>query len=202
MGKELFGEYKPQFVEFPATPRLIFINGATMPVYEYISPEVFIPRLKMLTSMINFRYFDAIAYNLKGGEFPAKLIRNFSGRALHAIPIEYHPSGKIATPIPKYLSDKRVLVIEDIFDTGISKDLMKFDCPNVHLVVMSQKIEVEDQSDHSNVTPLFLTVNKWQAGAGMNIEFENDPYFLPDTLRTFPGIVIRPPEEILKIYLG
>lgn len=187
-------------VEFPAKPNLIFLEKSQFPVYEYIPPEVFIPQLKIFTSMINFDEFDAIAYNLEGGKFPYQLMQTFSPRPFNAFPIKYHQSGKIEIPIPKYLYYKRLLVIEDIFDTGVSCNLMKTHCPGLHLAVMSQKIEVPNQAEPNNVTPVFLTVNKWQTGVGMNIDFKGDVYFPPNSFRTYCGIAIRPPPEVLKLY--
>lgn len=200
MTKELISEYKPQLIEFKAKPNLIFLERSHFPVYEYITPAVFISRLKIFTSMIDFDQFDAIAYNQKGGDMPFEMMLHFSPKLSNAFPIEYHQSGKIVTRIPKYLYYKRLLVIEDIFDTGTSNELMKSHCPDVHLVTMSQKIGVPGQTDSGNVTPLFLTINEWQGGAGMNIDFKGDPYFPRDAFRTYPGIVVRPPSEILKLY--
>lgn len=200
MSKEFISEYKPPMVEFSTKPTLIFLEKSHFPVYEYITPGVFIPQLKIFTGMINFDQFDAIANNQNGGGFPFEMMQCFSPKLSNAFPIEYRQSGKIVTPIPKYLYFKKLLVIEDVFDSGTSNELMKKHCPGVHLAVMSQKIGVPNQTSSDNITPLFLTINEWQAGAGMNIDFFGDLYFPMDSFRTYPGIVVRPPPEILKKY--
>jgi len=197
--KEILSSYLPRLVEFPSNPELIFIEKYRFPVYKYITPEEFLPELDILASKIDFKAYDGIAYNLGGGKFPYELIKSLYP-SVDAFPIEYHPTGRIVTPIPKYYYDKKLLVIEDIFDTGKSKHYMDQDCLNLQMIVMSLKLEVEGQIEPKNVIPVYLTVNKWQAGVGMDIDMEKDKYYLLHQFRNYPGIVIRPPDEILDLY--
>lgn len=198
-------KYEAPFFPFPQNPN--FVRKKNMLAHEYIPPNVFLRQLQEVCRMIDFSKFAAVVYNLKGGEFPAKIVAEIKRYREQMIPVEYHMSkdGKpvdVVKRIPKYLEDERVLVIEDVYDTGGVYQRMRQDCKDLHMLVMSYKLGVKNQIPPSeNVIPVFRTVNKWQAGMGMNIDYgEKDPFYQLDAFREYAGILVRPSDELLDKY--
>ncbi len=204
--RERFGltdNYEAPLISFPENPNLVMIDE--MPVYEYISPNQFIRQLKELAAKLDLHQFDNIFYNLNGGEFPAHLLAGLKVKGYEKgyTPIEYHMAKdsqpvRVVKRIPEWMKYQKNAVIEDVYDTGLSYLRMNEDSPDLTMFVMSLKVGVPNQVPQpESVIPLFRTVNKWQAGAGMNIGFDKDPFYPKDAFRTFPGVIIRPPDEVL-----
>lgn len=198
---ELPCSYEAPFVPFPENPELIWWEGSS--AFQYITPEQVYRQLNELVQRIDIDQYDLLAYNLNGGAFPARLFAGTKGFTGKMLQIEYHMAKNgspvsVVKRIPERFRDKKILVIEDVYDTGSVFNRMQEDCPALNFVVMSLKINVPNQIQPSeNVIPLFKTVNKWQAGVGMNINLENDPYYPQDAFRLYPGIVVRPSDEVL-----
>lgn len=206
---DLLPKYESPFVPFSETSSLISIDG--LPAYKYIGTDQLLRQLRLLAERIDFTKFDHIVYNLNGGAFLKDLLMalEIKGRWKGCSPIEYHgpKGGDPANPvvvdrrIPEEMHDERVLCIEDVYDTGLSYQRMVEDCPGLSMIVVSHKIGVPKQVPiPPSVLAVFRTVNLWQGGAGMNLGFEGDKYYPVEAFRHLPGIVIRPPDDILDQY--
>jgi len=189
MGKEnrLF-EYTPPFVEFPANPKIIEING--IKVYDYVSPDEMSNYIKEFSKTIDLNDFDVLLINQKGGRFFAETLmklQNYRGSFLN---VEYHRDHKIIIPVPEDIKKLRLGVFDDIWDSGGTPADILNDAPNSSFVFMTQKEGIEGQILIPRSRVAIQISNVWVGGCGMNLETEGDG--LPkDFARDYPSLIAK-----------
>ena len=182
--RELLPTISPRYFPFPADPETIIIDG--IPAYKYVD-ETDIQKLIMdFRSQINLNWYEAIFLNREGGiPFGVDVANG------HPVGfIKYKEDGEISIPIPGRLKYARILVLDDIYDTGITGSLIKLDAPNARLVYLTRKRDVPNLRSLEDTVWLSEIDKIWALGKGMNGEQPGDG--LPvDWGRTFPGIAAK-----------
>jgi len=162
----------PPFFEFSKNPKIFELDGH--PVYEYIQPHVMDKIIEQFSWQVNLNWFDKIVVNLKGGEYFAKSLAKLKNYQGEIINIEYHRDRKITIPVPSYLRDKRIGVIDDILDGGGTAEDILNDAPNASFIFLTKKIGIQDQIIIPRSLVALQISDVWVGGCGMNLESEGD----------------------------
>jgi hypoxanthine-guanine phosphoribosyltransferase len=191
MPSELVSHYEVPFVPFPENPKTINIGNHE--VYEYISPEAMRRYIEQFAERVDFNRFDAVVVNLNGGMFLFKQLASIKNYQKPPIFIEYHrPAngfGSIETiPVPKKLTDKNILIIDDIFDSGgVLRDIFAKVGRNSHAIVAVTKKGIEGQLKDPRIDVAVKIENVWVGGFGMDLGIDGEG----DLFRMHPGIVVK-----------
>ncbi|MDP3918165.1 MAG: hypothetical protein Q8Q30_03260 [Candidatus Woesebacteria bacterium] len=178
----------PPFFEFPKNPKIFELD--CHPVYEYIQPHVMDKIIEQFSWQVNLNWFDKIVVNLKGGEYFAKSLAKLKNYQGEIINIEYHRDRKITIPVPSYLRDKRIGVIDDILDGGGTAEDILNDAPNASFIFLTKKIGIQDQIIIPRSLVALQISDVWVGGCGMNLESDGDG--LPENFtRKYKGLVAK-----------
>lgn len=178
------------YIPFPDNPQKIKVHGYT--VYKYISAAAMNSYIGDLSEKVNLREFDNVIVNLFGGlelfwdlatlqDYPnppsmVRYIRTDSGVG-EVIPV--HPS----------LKNKKVLLIEDILDRGLTiQEILKHLGEGSRCVVAVTKKGIKDQILDERVDSAAFIDNVWVAGKGMDAGFKDEG----STFRHYRGLVAVP----------
>ncbi|MFV1917689.1 MAG: hypothetical protein ACC618_04395 [Patescibacteria group bacterium] len=186
------GNSEIPFIPFPEDPNFIELDGQK--VIDYISPEVISTRIKTISGLVNLVDFDSVVVNAKGGWFlyhKLARLQNFGGQPVE---VAYHRPQEsygaiVVKQIPEELKNSRLLMIEDILDTGGVLDAMMKDAPNSTAVVAVRKRNIPSQIQTPNTFVAVETENYWLGGFGMDFGVDGYPTDFP---RNYPGIVVMP----------
>ncbi|HKB88225.1 MAG TPA: hypothetical protein VKC53_01110 [Patescibacteria group bacterium] len=185
---QLTFKFDTRYLRFPEEPKKINIGGFEF--YDYISPQAMNAIIQNFSDHINLRMFDEVLVNQSGGDHFAKNLAYLQKYDRKIIDINYARGGKIKTPVPDHLRDKKIAIIEDILDGGGTAQRMVEDAPNATILFMTQKINVPNQMPIDHKLVALLIDNVWVGGFGMNIDDEGDS--LPkDFLRDYPGLAAK-----------
>jgi len=189
--------YEAPFVSFPQNPRLIELDGFS--VLDYISPEYMNLRIRDLSSRIKLDDFDRVVVNAKGGWFLYYELARLQLPRQRPIEVVYRRPPQaygaiVDNPIPSALREKRLLIVEDILDSGGVLETMMRDAPNSTCLVAVKKRNIPNQIQTANTYSCVETDNLWLGGCGM--DFGNESYS-ENFPRSYPGIVVMP-ELLIK----
>ena len=180
----------PPFYPLPEFPKTLSLDG--IPVAEYISPEKLDRNLRFLSQKVRLKDYAAVVVNLSGG-WPLYLrlvrLQNFIPTT-HTV--EYHRSkngysADVVVPIPGFLAGEKILIVEDVYDTGGTLKAMFEHAPHADAVVVVRKIGIPNQIPVPRVKAAVITQNAWLGGMGMNFG-AGFPRNFP---RNYPGIVTK-----------
>lgn len=185
------------FVKFPENPRVVTVGG--FKVLEYLSPAEITRYLDRLASFVRFKDFDEVLMNLNGGSFVFDYIGRVTCYNKPAIPIEYHKTDdeagvEVVRPVPESLWGRRVLIVDDVHDTGrvLEKILEDTHSPTARAAVIVSKEGVEDKVPIGNIAVGVRIENRWVGGCGMDLGIEKKH---DDCFRKYHGIVVKIPDE-------
>ncbi len=188
---ELVSRYKTPFVPFPENPKTIKIGQ--FEVFEYISPEMMLKYIRQFAYKVDFNEFNHVAVNLNGGLFLFNELTKIKGYDKPPILIEYHRPqngfGSIETiPVPKELSDKKILIVDDIFDSGgVLKGIFAKVGQDSRAIVAVTKNGIEGQLKDPRIGVAVKINNVWIGGYGMDLGVKGEG----QVFREHPGIVVK-----------
>lgn len=186
---ELSRNENPLYVPY-IEAQLIEVDGYQ--VYPYISPKDMGLLIEDLARKIILNDFEHVLYNNDGGKFLFEALSELQGYDDKPIEIEYHPTYddnliRVDKAVPSELKEEKLLVIEDVYDRGITLAQIKADAPNSTIVVAVKKINVPNQIIIPGVYVGVEVDNHWLGGVGMNF----GPGYPEDFPRNYPGVVIK-----------
>lgn len=162
-------------------------------VLPYVSPEEMGVYLEQLSSRIRLSDYDSIIVNASGGLFLFDVLCYLQDYYPVPYIVEYHrPDGgyacRVDVPIPDEAKVGRILVVEDIWDSGGVLKRIKEDVPAAEIAVVVKKVGVANQINVDDVYVALNIVDAWVGGCGLNFGGE-----YPDNFpRSYPGLVIKP----------
>lgn len=200
--------YSPDSTPYPKPPeiskrKIILHHG--LPAWQYISERQLNSYERELFRKFNPNDYEGVLVNMNGGKGIAdKANKHFNYKG----PVGYcaykEPKGGfgaiICQEIPYDFLGKRVVIYEDVYETGgvITEMRRKLD-PNSLTVFVTQKDRI-DQLYIPNTLSAFKSVPEWIAGESMNIDYDGDEFYPADSFRDYKGIVIRPDRNTLLEY--
>lgn len=196
MTTEIVSAYEPPFILFPENPTVINIGGYD--VYEYITPEQMDKYFREAADRLgDLSQYDYIVYNENGGRYVAEHLFEVKRHEGPAIPIKYHhPYGgevKIVRGVPDDIrAGMKVLVVEDILDSGQTIEFIEKDCNGADITVFCpvHKTGVEGQILPRNFIGAVKIPDHWVGGCGMDIGV-NETGIDEEAFRNYFGVVVK-----------
>src|SRR5258706_5446229 len=165
----------------PINPHGIELSGRK--AFEYISLKAMETELEIVSKELSIgnRGYKDIVVNTKGG-FPfSHHLHRLNAQEMPANPtfVEYH-SSSVINPIPETIGqDEKILIIDDICDTGMTLFKMLYDHPNADILVVILKSGVPNQipvwKKVENFWAVFITENLVLGGMGSDFGNWIDP---------------------------
>lgn len=164
--------YSAPFIPFPSNPKAIELSDLT--IWEYVPGEDMNRHVESLIKSLSLNEFDFLAINNNGGSWLGRKILDSS--YFNHIPwfyIEYHRpkdgfSANATAPIPNELSNARILVAEDVIDSGGVAQAIRKDAPNSTIAAVVRK-RVLGQINVPGVYTAIEVENRWLGGVGMEM---------------------------------
>jgi hypoxanthine-guanine phosphoribosyltransferase len=179
------------YFPFPDNPKTITVGNIR--AQEYISPLQMEGLIKTLSNKISLKKYEAVLVNMNGGMFLYYYLSRLQNYKKSSIQIEYHRPQEgygavIKIPVPKKYKDKKVLIIDDIYDTGgVFQEIMKNVDSSSQAVVLVTKKDIPNQIKIPNILIGVIIDNKWVGGSGMDLGIPGEE----NTFRNFPGLVVK-----------
>lgn len=200
----LIPDYVPH-IRFSEKNRQELIWYAKLPIHPYISPKELTKHIKEAAEQIDFSKYDATLVNMKGGKYFLDRLMALKGRPKDLVEVEYHePEGGfgaiVVIPVPNRLKGAKVLVVDDIRDTGgTSKKIAEDVAGETHFAFELTKDNIPGQIILPHTIVGIKIDRVWVAGAGLDISTpKNDQFYPKDAFRDYPGIVVRPDDDTLR----
>lgn len=108
----------PEYIPFPDSPRKIKMLDHE--VYNYVSPAEMDTYVKALSERNNFRDYDAVLVNLWGGWELFNDLRKLQKYPKWPYMCEYHHGGVETIPVDPVLRRKKVLIVDDSSESGLT----------------------------------------------------------------------------------
>lgn len=172
------------YVPFPQNPERITIGG--FEVVKYIPSEqmaLFIDKLSQRNPM---REFDEVLVNWRGGWELFVELKNRQNYRKWPYQCEFHRHGRITMPVEKFLYNKKVLIVDDSSESGLTlKEIFRWVGPESQAVVAVARL---NSSYHDPWVDSAVIVDdvKW-GGMGMDIGLPGEKQIF----RQYRGIVAR-----------
>lgn len=179
---ETLATHKPRFYGPPKNPETIVCMG--IPMVVYLGPEILIPEVDHFIDLLSpLQDFEAILPNNNGGGWlTGKTLARHDRTGVPIVPIEYHRnkggfSCSVTTRVPEHLRRKRVLIIDDVYDSGGTAMKMKEDTPNATMIFVLRKT-VEGQLLIPDAYWAFEANDTWFGGAGMRLTDDPEKVYI------------------------
>lgn len=191
MAHELPSNNEIPYIPFPENPKTIKVGDFL--VHEYVSPIRMRTYVENLSDQVNLRNYEDVLVNMNGGMFLFEWLSLYQAYQRDPVIIEYHrpPKGYgalIKTEVPKEYQNKKVLVIDDIYDTGgVLQAIMKRVSPSSNAVALITKNGISNQIQLNNIIIGLRIDPKWVGGVGMDLGIKGER----NTFRNYPGLVVK-----------
>jgi uncharacterized protein len=188
---EFVSVFETPYVPFPTTPETIEVGGHS--VHEYISPEKMEQIIENLSGQIDLHKFEGVLVNMNGGMFLFEQLSCLQGYRQEPVIIEYHRPKEaygaiVVTPVPPELKGKRLLVLDDIYDSGGTLRAVIEDAgSSSQAVALVIKNGIPDQIKIPNILIGERIDNKWIGGCGMDMGLAKEG----DCFRCHPGLAVK-----------
>lgn len=180
---------------------IIYHKG--LPAWKYVSREQIEGYQNSLFLKFDLKQYEGAIINMAGGEGignDAIKFQKYIGPVGYAAYKE--PTGGfgaiIKQEIPEFLLGKKVVIFEDVWETGGVITEMRKKLDPASLTVFLTRKDRDDQLYIPNALYAFTSVPEWIGGRRINIEYPGDKFYPKDAFRDLDEIVIRPSEEILQ----
>lgn len=178
------------YAPFPKHPEKT--NIVDFEVYKYIEADQMDKYIKDLSDRNSLRNYDQVLVNWRGGWDLFIGLKNIQGYKKWPYICEFHRTDagiSITKPVDSSLKNRKVLVVDDVFDRGLTiNSIFDFVGQESRAVVAVWKDGVAGQIDNPRVDAAVITDNKWLGGVGMNMGLKGEK----EILRRYSGIVVKP----------
>lgn len=190
MAGERLQKYEIPYVPFPKNPQKVTMLD--FEVFKYVEGSEMKKFIKQLSDRNSLRDYDEVLVNWRGGwELFVALARLQNYPRWPSI-CEIHRSDfgtYITKPVDNFLRRKKVLVVDDIFDRGLTMiEALRYVGPESRGVTAVWKDGVDGQVFDPRVDSAVRVDNKWMGGMGMNMGLPGER----ELFRRQPGLYVKP----------
>lgn len=186
--------YQPDYIQFTERSLRIDIEGKE--ALQYIDPTYLKEKVAQFSEYHPLRAFDRVYYNLTGGEGFAFTLATLQGYGVkNLVQCEYHPDGRIPTPIQEEDINKNILILDDTQDTRRTTDLIRLRAPKATMFFLTRKM-IPNQILLPNSAIVLDVDDEWILGGsgfggrGMNGDIPGDGY-PKDWGRGYEGLAVK-----------
>jgi hypothetical protein len=130
------GNFETPYVPFPPDAQRIKILDYS--VYKYIDRENMTRLVKNLSDHVKLTDFDEVLVNRDGGHKLFYELSRLQNYQKYPYQCEYHRRGRETTPVDSLLRHRKVLVVDDSLESGITlAEIFRFVGPESRAVVVA-----------------------------------------------------------------
>lgn len=187
-------------IPFPEDPKIIDLDG--LKFYEYVAPKFAMEKIAQASRDFRLSDYDYVIVPADGGFNYYNMLCVFQSdnKERHRRRTVTYRRKKDGTgidvidPVPQEIKRGKNLIIDDIFNTGLTLHTILEDSPNSDVAVAVMKVNVPYQIPIYRSRVVFTTMfleNYWLAGIGNDF----GPDYHPGFGRNWNGIIVRIPTE-------
>lgn len=179
------------YFPFPDNPKTIMVGNIS--AQEYISPLQMEKLIESLSEKISLKKYETVLVNMNGGMFLFYYLSKLQDYKKSPVQIEYHRpengyGATIKIPVSEKYRNKKVLIIDDIYDSGgVFQEIMKNVGSSSQAVALVTKKDIPNQIKIPNILIGVIIDNKWVGGSGMDLGIPGEE----NTFRNYAGLVVK-----------